>query len=402
MINTNENDIDRVLSGGVEAVLPTPAKLKDLMLTGKRLRLYVGVDPTSPNLHLGHALQLMKMREFQDLGHEVILLIGSFTAMIGDPTDKLAARTQLTKEQVLENAKTYQKQAERILDFTGPNAVQIKYNDEWLAKLTFAEVVDLASHFTVQQMMERDMFERRLEEGKPIHLHEFFYPLMQGYDSVAMDVDLEIGGSDQTFNMLAGRTLQRSMKNREKFVLTLKLLTNDEGKKMSKSEGGVIALNDAPEEKFGKVMAMADGMMIPYTQLVLGADAAEIKALEQELASGVNPRDIKMRLASKVVEQFDGAEAAIAAADYFTRVFQQHELPVDMPQAHLHGATPLLDVLVGYALATSKTEARTLITQGAIKVNEEVVTDMAMILEGHTDYVIQRGKRNFLQITAGH
>ncbi|RMD52055.1 tyrosine--tRNA ligase, partial [Candidatus Parcubacteria bacterium] len=251
-IDINEEKINAILTRGVEQIYPAPDVLAELLRSGKKMRIYVGVDPTGKHLHIGHALQLRKLRQFQELGHEVILLIGSFTGMIGDPTDKTAVRNQLTKKQVLENAATYKKQAAKILSFSGKNPAKLMFNHKWLAKMTFAEVVELASKFTVQQMLERDMFEKRIKEGKPVYLHEFLYPLMQGYDSVAMKVDLEIGGSDQTFNMLAGRTLMKVMGQKEKLVMTLKLLTNDEGKKMSKSEGGFIALDDDAEEMFGK------------------------------------------------------------------------------------------------------------------------------------------------------
>ncbi|PIZ54477.1 tyrosine--tRNA ligase, partial [Candidatus Uhrbacteria bacterium CG_4_10_14_0_2_um_filter_41_7] len=251
-----EEKIDQLLTRGVSEVLPSAESLKVALQGRKKLKIYIGIDPTSPMLHIGHAIGLRKLREFQDLGHEVILLLGSFTAMIGDPTDKTAVRTQLTQKEVLKNAVTYKEQAGKILNFEGKNPVKLMFNHKWLQKMNFSEVVNLASHFTVQQMLERDMFETRIKEGKPVYVHEFMYPLMQGYDSVAMDVDAEIGGSDQTFNMLAGRTLQRQINGREKFVITMKLLENAEGKKMSKSEGGFIALNDSAKDIFGKLMAM--------------------------------------------------------------------------------------------------------------------------------------------------
>lgn len=394
MMNTNEKDIEHVLTSGVSEVLPSREGLAKLMASGKRLRLYVGVDPTSPHLHIGHALQFMKLREFQDLGHEVILLIGSFTAMIGDPTDKMAVRKQLTRKEVLANAKTYKKQVASILNFAGRNGVKVKFNDKWLAKLSFADVVELASHFTVQQMMERDMFEKRLDEGKPIHLHEFFYPLMQGYDSVAMDVDIEVGGSDQTFNMLAGRTLQKAMNGREKFVVSLKLLTNDEGKKMSKSEGGVINLSDSPEDKYGKIMAMADSAMLSYFELVLRKPASELESLKE--AREKDPRATKAQLAREVVAFFDGEAAAAKAEEYFNKVFRSHEMPEDMPEFAVKGQGAIIDILVETGLVSSRGEARRMIEQGAIKVDSEPVTSIeATVSAGQ---VLQRGKRQFVRL----
>lgn len=392
--------VDRLLTRGVENVYPTKEKLRELLMSGRRLRIYVGIDPTSPNLHIGHAMQFRKLREFQDLGHEVIMLIGSFTAMIGDPTDKLATRKQLTKQDVLTNAKTYKKQAEKILRFKGENAVQLKFNDKWLAKMTFADVVDLASHFTVQQMMERDMFEKRMEEKKPIGIHEFMYPLMQGYDSVAMDVDVELGGNDQTFNMLAGRTLLREMKQKEKFVVAISLLTNSEGKKMSKSEGGVISLTDSPEDMFGKIMAMDDGMIVPYFTLATDAPDAQIDAVKKQLADGVNPRDIKLDLAEHVTTMFTDAKKAAAAKEHFLQVFTRREMPDVIPTfAPTAYDMNIVDVMVATELAPSKGEARRLIEQGGVKIGGEVVTDPMLVVYPRKDEIIvQKGKRFFVKL----
>ena len=248
-ISSDQIKINELLTRGVENIYPKPEFLKERLESGDKLKIYLGIDPTGPTLHLGHVSSMIKLRQFQNLGHQVILLIGSFTAMIGDPTDKMAVRKQLTREQVLQNCKNYLDQASVILNFEGANPAQVKYNDEWLGKLNFHEVIELASHFTVQQMLERDMFEKRINDGKPVHLHEFLYPLMQGYDTVAMDVDGEVGGNDQTFNMLAGRTLLKQMKNKEKFVITTRLLVDSQGSKMGKTTGNMIALADSPEEK---------------------------------------------------------------------------------------------------------------------------------------------------------
>ncbi len=397
------NPINHALTHNVERVYPTADALQKVLESGKKLRLYVGVDPTSPHLHIGHAMQFKKLREFQDLGHEVILLIGSFTAMIGDPTDKAATRKQLTADEVMANAQTYKDQAAKIIRFDGENPAQMLFNDEWLAKLSFKDVVELSSQFTVQQMMERDMFEKRWNDEKAIGIHEFMYPLMQGFDSVAMDVDIEIGGSDQTFNMLAGRTLMRAgvlgHKPKEKFVVAVKLLTNDEGKKMSKSEGGMIAIDDAPEDMFGKMMSMGDSMITSYFTYVLDATEAELANIKSRLDSGENPRDIKMELAERVVGLYHGKEAGEKARAHFVQVFQEHSAPEEMDEVQVADGVALVDVLVNTKLATSKTNARQLIEQGGVKLGDRVVTDVAEMIDSSAlPTVLQKGKRGFVRL----
>ncbi|MCR4311808.1 MAG: tyrosine--tRNA ligase, partial [Candidatus Uhrbacteria bacterium] len=332
---------------------------------------------------------------------EIIWLLGSFTAMIGDPTDKLAARKQLTAEDVKTNAATYKKQASKILKFGGENPVKMMMNDKWLAKMKFSDVVDLASHFTVQQMMERDMFEKRMQEHKPIYLHEFMYPLMQGYDSVVMDVDAELGGSDQTFNMLAGRTLLREMKQKEKFVIALSLLTNSEGKKMSKSEGGFVALTDAPEEMYGKLMSMDDTMIVPYFKLATDLGLDEITTIETELAAGKNPKKLKMKLAKTVVGMYHGRNAGARAEKHFESVFSDGALPETMPEFKLTAPIGVLDLLVSANLVPSKGEARRLIEQGGVKLGDAVITDIGkMIVPTDCPLVLQKGKRHFVKLVA--
>lgn len=397
-VDTNEHKINQLLTRGVEEVYPDRETVQKALASGRKLRIYVGFDPTAPQLHIGHALQLKKLREFQDLGHEVIMLVGSFTAMIGDPTDKMATRTQLTQKQVLENAATYKAQASKILNF-GRGGAKLMFNHKWLSKMSFADVIDLASNFTVQQMLERDMFDRRIKKGEPVYVHEFMYPLMQGYDTVAMDVDVELGGSDQTFNMLAGRTLMKKLKEKEKFVIALKLLTNDEGKKMSKSEGGFIALSDAPEEMFGKLMAMHDSMIIPYFELVTDLSMDDIEGKKLAMERGLNPRDVKMELASMVVEMFHGAEAAQGAKTHFETVFQKGEMPADMTELYVSQPSNIIDVLVQAQLVSSRSEARRMIEQKAVKVDGVVVEGVETTVEGTADgVVLQKGKRSFVKL----
>ncbi|MFH1551844.1 MAG: tyrosine--tRNA ligase, partial [bacterium] len=259
--------IKKAMTRGVDNIYPNAQALEKKLKSGEKIRLYCGYDPTASTLHIGHAITLRKMAHFQDLGHQVIMLIGDFTGMIGDPTDKKETRQKLTRKQVLENAKNYQKLASKILKFTGENPAKIMYNSEWNDKLTFKDLIELSSNFTVQQMLVRDMFQERIKKEKPIYLHEFLYPLAQSYDSVAMDVDLEIGGTDQTFNMLCGRDLMKTIKNKEKLVLTIKLLVDSSGKKMGKTEGNMVALDEKPEQMYGQIMAWSDELIVPGLEL---------------------------------------------------------------------------------------------------------------------------------------
>lgn len=389
--------IEWLLNHGVENVFPSKDALREKLLKGERIRLYLGIDPTGPSLHLGHAINLQKLAEFQELGHEVILLIGDFTAMIGDPTDKSAARKKLTREEVLANCKQYKEQAGHILGFSGKNAAELKFNGKWLSKMPFAQVVELASHFTVQQMIERDMFEKRIGEGKPVHLHEFLYPLMQGYDSVAMDVDLEVGGNDQTFNMLAGRDLQKSINQKEKFVVTMKLIADPSGVKMGKSEGNMISFADAPEDAYGKVMSWSDPMILPGYELCTMMTQEEVSNIRRRLDKGENPMSLKKELAKRVVAWMMGNQAASKGASNFEKVHQEHERPEVMDE--LEAARPsmlLIDALVQSELCDSKSDARRQIEQGGVKVDDEVVEDVKATVKPGS--VIQKGKRHFVKL----
>lgn len=395
-VSTDKKAIAHFLTRSVENVFPTKEKLSALLESGKRITVYTGIDPTGPSLHLGHLIWLKKLAELQKLGHRVIMLIGDFTAMIGDPTDKSAARKRQTREEVLSNCKNYQKQAETFLTFTGPNAAEIMYNSEWLGKMSFGDVVGLSAHFTVQQMLERDMFEKRVEEKKPIYLHEFLYPLMQGYDSVAMDVDLEIGGNDQMFNMLAGRTLLREMKQKEKSVLTLKLLEDASGKKMGKSEGNFIAFTDAPEDVYGKVMSWTDGMIVPGFELCTDVSDSDISDIRAAMADGENPMTFKRRLAKEMVVVLHSAKDAAAAEAHFSKVHQAKEAPDEMQEFRLKGASSLVDALVASGVVASKSEAKRQIEQGGVKVDGAIVKDVAQIVSAGS--VIQKGKRHFVKL----
>src|SRR3989339_523381 len=396
---TDSSKIDHLLFRGIEAVYPSKDFLEARLKEGKQLTLYLGMDPTGPNLHMGHAIVLRKMREFQDLGHKLIILIGDFTGMIGDPTDKSATRVGLTREQVLENATNYKEQASKLVSFEGENAAELKYNSEWLEKMNFADIVELASHFTVQQLLERDMFEKRMEEGKPIHLHEFLYPLMQGYDCVVMDVDGEIGGNDQNFNMLAGRSLMKSLKNKEKFVVTMKLLVDPTGKKMGKSEGNMITLADSPDEMFGKVMSWTDEMIVSGFELCTLVSDEEVKAIANELEEGINPRDVKARLAREIIKIYHSVEEAQMASDRFDQMFKEKQTPHEMPEFRIEQETNIVDILVASGLVSSKSEARRAIEGKGVKVNEQVVDSLeTMIVPTKEGIVLQKGKRHFVKI----
>ncbi|MEK7105444.1 MAG: tyrosine--tRNA ligase [Patescibacteria group bacterium] len=392
MCVTDPQKIDQFLDRGVENWFPSKDFIRARLLEGKQLSMYLGIDPTGPSLHLGHMIPLRKLREFQDLGHKVILLVGDFTGMIGDPSDKSATRKRLTRKEVLANAKLYKKQASAILRFSGKNAAELKFNSKWLAKLSFEDVVELAAHFTVQQMMARDMFDRRLKEDKPISISEFMYPLMQGYDSVAMKVDGEIGGNDQTFNMLAGRTLIKEMLHKEKFVVAMKLLVDSTGKKMGKTEGNMITLGDSPEEMFGKVMSWTDGMIRNGFELLT---KISLDAVDSKLKTD-NPRDVKMWLAEEVVAEFFGRDKAEAASKSFVAMFQNHETPTDVPEFCVGKPVNLVDVLVEFKIVTSKSEARRVIDEGGVKVDGELIKAYDAIVK--PGQLIQKGKRHFVKI----
>lgn len=398
VVDVDSAKIDQFLSRGVESVLPTSKEAKELLSSGKRLTVYTGVDPTGEFLHLGHATVFRKLAKLQELGHEVVVLIGSFTAKIGDPTDKMAARTQLTDEQIAENMKSYIQQLQPIFDFDNKvNPVRVVYNGDWLSQLNFSDLVELGSKFTVQQMLERDMFEKRIEEGKPIHLHEFFYPLMQGFDSVHLDVDMEIGGNDQTFNMLAGRTLQKAYGKKNKLVMTMKLLADEQGNKMSKSEGNFIALTDDANEMFGKIMSWSDEMITNAFEILTDVPLEEIAAMREAMQKGENPRDYKIKLGYEVVRIYKNEADANVARDNFIKVFSEGAKPVDI-DTKFSSTKNIVDAIVEVGLVPSKSEARRVIEQGGLKVNDEVVSDVSYELEEGTS-LVQKGKRHFINIS---
>lgn len=393
-----ENINDDLLTRGISSIYPNKEFLEKKINKGEKLTIYLGIDPTGPTLHLGHAIPIKKLSEFQKAGHKIILLMGDFTAMIGDPTDKGATRKQLTHKEVMVNLKNYKKQASRLISFTGKNPAQIKFNSKWLGKMNFENVLSLASNMTVQQMLERDMFEKRIEEGKPIYLHEFMYPLMQGYDSVAMDVDGEIGGNDQTFNMLCGRDLMKSMKNKEKFVITMKLLEDNSGKKMGKTEGNMVALSDNPLQMYGKVMSWTDGMIIPGFELCTNITILEIENISKDIYSNnANLKDLKMRLAKEIVAIFYGEKEAKEAQEKWENTFSKKEIPTDIEEIIVKNGTPLVDVLLDKKIISSKSDFRRLVDEKAIT-NLETDEKVSSHTEVAKSGVYRIGKKRFCKI----
>lgn len=364
--------------------------------TGKPLRVYCGYDPTAPDLHLGHTVTMRKLRQFQDLGHQAIFVIGSYTALIGDPSDKDKARRLVNEEQVLANARTYTEQAFRILD---PQKTEVRYNGEWLSKLTFKDIIELASNFTVQQFLVRDNFANRYAKGDPIWLHEFLYALMQGYDAVVLEADVQLGATEQLFNIMAGRKLQEVFGQRPQIPITVPILVGTDGHiRMSKSIGNYIGITEPPEVMYGKVMSLPDEAMHNYFNLVTRWSPTEIARIEAEIADGtLHPMEAKKRLAWEIVDIFWGSAAAGDAAAHFARVHQQRELPEDMPEYTLPTPVKLVDLLCTLGLASSKSNARRLIQQGGVRLDDERIDDIeALVNPG--EHVLQVGKRQFVRL----
>ena len=373
------------------------AELRERLQERRPLRVYCGYDPTAPDIHLGHTVTMRKLRQFQDLGHEVTFLIGTFTGLVGDPSDKDTTRPQRTPEELMANATTYAEQAFKILD---RSKTLIRYNADWLSKLTFADTIRLASHFTVQQFLARDNFSKRMAKGDPIWLHEFFYALMQGYDAVAMQTDVQIGATEQLFNLMAGRKLQEAYGQRPQIALTLPILVGTDGHvRMSKSVGNYIGINEPAEEQYGKVMSLPDDAMLPYFRLVTRFEPGQIARLQVDLEGGrLHPRDAKMLLAREVVSIFHGDEAAGRAEAHFKTVFQQRDLPPDMPEYSLSTPADIVDLICAVGLAPSKREARRLIEQGGVKLEGEAVASADAVVQPGPPQVLQVGRRRFVRL----
>ncbi len=398
MSGTEQQKIEEVLTRGVENIYPSREALGKVLESGKKIRLYNGIDPTG-KLHLGHLVILRKLRQFQDLGHEVIVLIGDFTATIGDPTDKSSARKPLTRKQVLENAKNYKKQIGKILDLKKSN-VRFLHNEQWTNKLKPVDLLEIASYFTVARLLERDMFQKRIQEGRDVLLHEFLYPVFQAYDSVTMGVDLEVGGNDQMFNMLAGRDLMKKMKNKEKFVMTLKLLTDPSGKKMGKTEGNMVNLDEDPKEIFGKIMSWPDELIAPGMELLTDIPSLEIVKIKEGMNSGkINPRDAKARLAREIIAACRDKNSAVLAEKEFGRVFKEKELPSEIEGASIpEREMNIIDLVFQIGLAKSKSEAKRLVIQGGLKIDGAVEKDWKKTVKVKKGQIFQAGSRKFKKI----
>ncbi len=391
-------DALELIARGTEEIIKVE-ELEKKLKSGRKLRVKAGFDPTAPDLHVGHTVLINKLKVFQDLGHEVIFLIGDFTGMIGDPTGKNVTRKPLTREDVAENAKTYQEQIFKILD---PEKTTVAFNSSWMDAMSSQDMIKLAASYTVARMLERDDFEKRYKSGQPIAIHEFLYPLVQGYDSVALKADVELGGTDQKFNLLVGRHLQQQAGQEPQVVITVPLLEGLDGvQKMSKSLGNYIGIDEAPGEIFGKVMSISDELMWRYFDLLSFRPTAELEALKQQVAEGRNPRDVKFELAQELIERFHSKEAADAALQGFLQQFQKGAIPDDIAEVTLtteDGAMGIAHVLKNAGLCASTSEAMRMIKQGAVKLDGEKITDPKTQLPAGTEGVLQVGKRKFARI----
>ncbi len=389
----------KVIKRGCDEVL-IELELIDRLRAGERLRVKAGFDPTAPDLHLGHTVLINKLRQLQDLGHTILFLIGDFTGMIGDPTGKNTTRPPLTREELARNAKTYTAQVFKILD---PDRTEVLFNSAWMDTCSAADLIRLAATHTVARMLERDDFGKRYRERQPIAIHEFLYPLVQGYDSVVMRADMELGGTDQKFNLLMGRELQKHYRQKPQVILTMPLLEGLDGvNKMSKSLGNYVGIDEPPGEIFGKLMSVSDALMWRYIELLSFASLATVGGWKQEVAAGRNPRDIKVAFAQEIVERFHGPAAARTAAADFEARFRDGGVPEDMPEVRLdsHGsALPISQVLKQAGLTTSTSEALRMVEQGGVKVNGEKVSDKSLKLATGASIVLQVGKRKFARVT---
>lgn len=374
-------------------------RLLESQQSGRPLKVYLGVDPSAPDIHLGHSVPMRKLRQFQELGHECTFLIGNFTSLIGDASDKEGVRKQLTPEQVAANAATYTAQAFKILD---PDKTHIRFNADWLAPLSFADVIRLAANFTVQQFLARDNFAKRFANGDAIWLHEFLYALMQGYDALALQTDVQIGGTEQLFNLMAGRKLAEGFNQRPQIAITLPILVGTDGHlRMSKSTGNAIGINEPPAQMYGKVMSIPDAAMSNFMNLVTRWTPAQIKQLEDDLASGAaHPRDVKMKLAFEIVEIFHGTDAAQQAEAHFRTVFQERELPDDMPEFVVSQPVALLDLLQAAGLIASRGEGRRLLAQGGVKLDGQRLEQIETVIDVSAggSRILQVGRRHFVRL----
>ncbi|MFA5878031.1 MAG: tyrosine--tRNA ligase [Candidatus Staskawiczbacteria bacterium] len=407
MIDTNPQKIKELLERAVSKIYPSKDELEKVLLSGKKLRIYFGVDPTNPHMHLDHATSLFILRRLRVLGHEVVFLIGDFTAQIGDPTGKMSTRIQLSEKDVLKNCKNYVKMASKILDFRArKNPAKVAFNRKWLKKMDLEDLMSLMSKITIGKLLARDMFQKRIEEKKEIYFHEFMYPLLQGYDSVALDVDMEVGGSDQIFNMLVGRDLLKVLRKKEKYIIAKEILQDPKSGKMlmSKSEGRFIALDDTPNDMYGKIMALPDEMIISCFMHWTEVSLIEIENMTKGLqANTIKPMDAKAKLAREVVRFYHGGKLAAAAEDEFNKVVRKGDLPSEMRTIHMSDngisiSSTSSDLIFNLGLTDSKSEAKRLVEQGAFSVDGKVHTDWKTKPDLKPGSVIKAGKRKFIKI----
>jgi len=389
------SDLKQLISRLVDSIYPSAEALENTLSAGKKLRIYIGIDPTAPDLHLGHSTNFLLLKKFQEIGHKIILLVGDFTAAIGDPSGQTTDRRHLTREEVLANVKTYKDQIAKIVSFNGENPAEFRFNSEWLDKLKSQELIRLAANSTIQQLLERDMFQKRIKAGNPISVHEFLYPLFQGYDSVALNTDVEVGGTDQTFNMLIGRELVKRYLNKEKFVITTKLLINPKtGRKlMSKSEGNYISLQDKPNDIYGRAMALPDEVVFECFNLCTSLPEKEVEEIKK-----TKIMQAKKRLAFELVALYYSNKEAKDSQAEFERVFQKGGLLETKKVGSKTGEMAAIDFIVNLEIATSRSEARRLIEQGGVKINQEKVTDPNQLIKIGIGTIAQIGKLKAVEV----
>jgi tyrosyl-tRNA synthetase len=389
--------IEELLTRGVANIIPGKEELKKTLMSGKKLNIYLGIDPTMTKIHIGHAVPLRKLQQFSALGHSITFLIGDFTALVGDTSDKESERPILTPEEIEHNFQSYKQQAEKILDFS---KVTIVHNSDWLKKLTFAEIIRLTQHFSVNDFISRELIRKRLDEGKRVRLDEVLYPIMQGYDSYFMDTDIQVGGTDQTFNMQAGRTLQKHLRNKESFVMTNEFIMGTDGRKMSKSWGNAIWLDDTPEDMYAKVMAIRDDLIISYYTLATDIPVEEIKNIEKRLQEGEHPMQSKKQLAYQLVKElYRNEDAAKQGQEHFEKTIQSDELPAEIPELSIT-ETQLKpeDLLLRTTLAASKSDAKRLVEQGGVEIDGKKITDPNEFITLQNGMILKVGKRRIVRL----
>ena len=390
----------RELLRGADEIIPI-AELEEKLKLGRPLEVKAGFDPTAPDLHLGHTVLINKLRQFQEMGHNVTFLIGDFTGLIGDPTGKSVTRPALTPEEIKENAQTYQEQVFKILD---PELTKVRFNSQWMSEMSSADMIRLSAQYTVARMLERDDFNKRYSANQPIAIHEFLYPLVQGYDSVALESDIELGGTDQKFNLLVGRDMQKAYGKAQQAILTVPLLEGLDGvQKMSKSLGNYIGITDAPNEMFGKLMSISDELMWRYFELLSFRPLPEVEAFQMQVEQGANPRDIKFLLCEEIISRFHDKSAAKAAKQDFIQRFQKNAIPDDMPEIviNLTEAIPIGNLIKEAQLCASTSEAMRMVKQGAVKIDGEKIEDTKQLVSQTKAFVLQVGKRKFARIKPG-